>query len=416
MGQSVKRHLTLPIGRVTLFLVRSRLLAPLARGLRQLRRDLGTAAGSLVGRNPPPLVRVTAKRAIPVAHTHTPRPMRVARVVRETADAVTVVLEHPGGEPVVFAAGQFFTLHVRLEDGELAKRAYSASSSPLDASRVSVTVKRVTGGRMSTHMVERLRQGDVIDVLGPSGAFTPLPARGPRRLVLVGGGSGITPLTSIARTLLASEPATRVALVYGNRAREDVIFHDALEALAEEHAATGRFVVRHVLESPPAGWAGGVGQLDGAALDRELRALGIHDSLPTEYFLCGPDPLMHAARAFLTGRGVAHASIHEERFVSAHASRTSAPSAAHTVVVRSRGGARRLVVEPGHTVLEAAFAARVDMPFSCTVGGCGACRVKLVDGDVAMDEPNCLTPEERAGGYVLACMSRPGGPCTLEIA
>jgi ferredoxin len=125
---------------------------------------------------------------------------------------------------------------------------------------------------------------------------------------------------------------------------------------------------------------------------------------------------MHAARAFLTGRGVAHASIHEERFVSAHASRTTSPSAAHTVVVRSRAGSRRLVVEPGHTVLEAAFAARVDMPFSCTVGGCGACRVKLVDGDVAMDEPNCLTPEERAGGYVLACMSRPGGPCTLEIA
>jgi ferredoxin len=86
------------------------------------------------------------------------------------------------------------------------------------------------------------------------------------------------------------------------------------------------------------------------------------------------------------------------------------------VTVRSRGGAQRLVVEPGRTVLEAALGARVDMPFSCTVGGCGACRVKLVEGDVVMDEPNCLTPEERADGYVLACMSRPGGPCTLEVA
>jgi ring-1,2-phenylacetyl-CoA epoxidase subunit PaaE len=416
MGQSVKRHLTLPIGRVTLFLVRSRLLAPFARGLRQLRRDVSTAAGALVGHNPPPLVRVTAKPASPVAPTHTPRPMRVAKLVRETVDAVTVVLEHPDGEPVVFAAGQFFTLHVRLEDGEIAKRAYSASSSPLDAARVSVTVKRVAGGRMSSHLVERLREGDLIDVLGPSGAFTPASGRGPRRVVLVGGGSGITPLTSIARTLLATEADTRVVLVYGNRAREDVIFHDALEALAREHVTTGRFVVRHVLESPPAGWTGGAGLLDGAALERELGAVGEANGVPSEYFLCGPAPLMHAARAFLAGRGVPHVSIHEERFVSAHASRTAAPSAAHTVVVRSRAGARRMVVEPGRTVLEAAFDARVDMPFSCTVGGCGACRVKLVDGDVAMDEPNCLTPEERAGGYVLACMSRPGGPCTLEIA
>jgi ferredoxin len=159
-----------------------------------------------------------------------------------------------------------------------------------------------------------------------------------------------------------------------------------------------------------------VGLLDGAALERELGGLGDTDGAPGEYYLCGPDPLMHAARAFLAGRGVPHASIHEERFVSAHASRTAAPSAAHTVVVRSRAGSRRLVVEPGRTVLEAAFDARVDMPFSCTVGGCGACRVRLVDGEVAMDEPNCLTPDERAGGYVLACMSRPGGPCTLEIA
>jgi ferredoxin-NADP reductase len=394
--------------------VRSRLVVPFARRLGQLRRDVATAAGALIGRNPPPLVRVTGttKRAA----SHTPRPMRVARVVRETTDAVTVVLEHLDGEPVRFAAGQFFTLHVRLDDGEVARRAYSASSSPLDASHVAITVKRVAGGRVSAHIVERLREGDVLDVLGPSGSFTPAPAQGPRRIVLVGGGSGITPLTSIARTLLATEPGTSVVLVYGNRARGDVIFHDALEALARDHGATGRLVVRHVLESPPPGWSGGTGLLDGAALERELGALGDARGVPSEYFLCGPDPLMHAARAFLTGRGVPHGSIHEERFVSAHAGPTAAPSTAHTVVVRSRGGARRLVVEPGHTVLEAAFDARVDMPFSCTVGGCGACRVRLVDGDVAMDEPNCLTPEERADGYVLACMSRPGGPCTLELA
>jgi len=338
--------------------------------------------------------------------------MRVARVVRETADAVTLVLEDTGGEAVRFSAGQFFTLHVRLGGGEIAKRAYSASSSPLDPLRVSVTVKRVEGGCVSTHIVENMREGELLDVLGPSGSFTPAPATGPRRIVLVGGGSGITPLASIARTLLATEPETQIVLVYGNRAWRDVIFRDALEELVQRHAASGRFVLRHVLETPPPGWTGGAGRLDGAALLRELQSLD--PAMPSEYFLCGPDPMMHTVRTALAANGVANASIHEERFVSAHAS-SSSPVATQTVVVRSRAGMHSLPVPPGKTVLEAALDACVDMPFSCTVGGCGACRVRLVEGSLAMDEPNCLTPEERAGGYVLACVSRPGGPCTLEV-
>ena len=388
------------------------LLAPLATRLRTLRRDLASAAASLVGRNPAPVLRTSPRRPFASPPAVAARPMRVARVVRETADAVTLVLEDPRGEPVRFAAGQFFTLRVPLGDGEVAKRAYSASSSPLDAGSVAVTVKRVAGGRVSTHLVERARAGDVLEIIGPSGSFTPAPAAGARVVVLVGGGSGITPLVSIARTLLATEPGTRLVLVYGNRAREDVIFFDALERLASEHAATGRFVVRHVLERPPPGWAGGSGLLDGDALARELDTAG-GAGASAEYYLCGPDPMMRAARACLEGRGVAPPRIREERFVSAHA--TAAPSGPQPVRIRRPGGEERLVVAPGSTVLEAALDARVDVPFSCTVGGCGACRVRLVEGRVAMDEPNCLSPGERAQGYVLACVSRPAGPCTLEV-
>lgn len=383
--------------------------------LRTLRRDLATAAAAFVGRNPPPLVRVVARKAsAAAAPAPSTRTMRVARLVRETADAVTIVLEDVGGEPVRFAAGQFFTLFVPL-GSEVARRAYSASSSPLEPARVSVTVKRVKNGRVSTHLVENLCEGHVLEVLGPSGSFTPPSASGPRRIVLVGGGSGITPLMAIARTLLATEPETRVVLVYGNRAREDVIFHDALERLAADHAETGRFLVRHVLERPAPGWTGGVGLLDGQAMERAMATCG---EPAAEYFLCGPDPMMRAVRSHLAGRGVPHASIHEERFVSAHATSTasSTPPSAHDVRVRKAGAVHRLTVRPGSTVLEAAFEARVDMPFSCTVGGCGACRVRLVDGALSMDEPNCLSPEERAGGYVLACVSRPTADCTLEVA
>jgi ring-1,2-phenylacetyl-CoA epoxidase subunit PaaE len=338
--------------------------------------------------------------------------MRVRRLVRETADAVTVELDDPTGAPVRFAPGQFFTLHLRI-DGELVKRAYSASSSALAPESVSVTVKRVEGGRVSSYVVDRLRVGDAVEVLGPSGSFTPLPSASPRRLLLVGGGSGITPLASIARTLLASEPATRLALVYGNRGIDDVIFRDALDALAA--ASSSAFVVRHVLERPPPGWPGGRGLLDGAALARELDTLGEPDAPTTECFLCGPAPMMAAARACLEGRGVAAERIHEERFVSAHSPAATADLADQAVTVRTGGRERAFVVAAGRTVLEAAIAAGVDMPFSCSVGGCGTCIVRLAEGRVEMDEPNCLTTQERAEGKVLACVSRPASPCSFEV-
>ena len=346
----------------------------------------------------------------------TPRRLRVAAIVRETADAVSVVLEDPTGSPIHFAPGQFFTLHVRVGD-EVLKRAYSASSSALDHQRVAVTVKRVHDGRVSRHVVGHLHEGDAVDVLGPSGAFTPASASEPRLLVLIGGGSGITPLSSIARTLLASEPSTRIALVYGNHALEDVIFKDALDALAAEHAADPpRFRVRHVLQHPPPGWSGGAGLLDGEALARELDGLGDADIAFAEYFLCGPAPMMAAARAALEKRGVASSRIREERFVSAHAAGgASAGSAAQEVTLRMRDGERRVVVAAGRTVLETALDAGIDMPFSCAIGGCGTCRVHLAAGSVVMDEPNCLSPGERAEGYVLACVSRLTSPCTLEV-
>jgi ferredoxin-NADP reductase len=338
--------------------------------------------------------------------------MRVQSVVRETADAVTLVLRDPTGAAVRFAPGQFFTLHLRI-DGEVVKRAYSASSSALAPDSVSVTVKRVEGGRASSYIVDGVREGDAIDVLGPSGSFTPKPSASPRRLVLVGGGSGITPLASIARTVIESEPATRLALVYGNRAVGDAILKGALDALAVERGPA--FVVRHVFERPPGGWQGGTGLLDGAALARELDALGEPDAATTEYFLCGPAPMMAAARACLEGRGVTAGRIHEERFVSAHAAPASEEQTAQPVKVRLGGRAYDFVVPAGSTVLEAAVGAGVDMPFSCSVGGCGTCLVRLVEGRVEMDEPNCLAQGERAEGKVLACVSRPASPCSFEV-
>ncbi len=374
--------------------------------LRALKRDLASLTSSLTGSKP-----ASAAATRPAA-ARGPSRMRVAAVVRETADALTLVLEDAGGQPVRFAPGQFFTLVVPV-GGQSIRRAYSACSDAAQSASVSVTIKRTPDGKVSRHLVENARAGDVYEVLGPSGSFTPAPSAAPRRLVLVGGGSGITPLMAIARTLLPAEPETRIDLVYGNRGIDDVIFREALEALAASHAP--RLRVRHVLQHPPAGWPSPGGLLDGEALARELDALGEADAPTTEYFICGPEPMMRAARELLEGRGIDRARVHQESFAAAHPTAANTPTAPQPVTVLLYGEQHEVVVHPPHTVLEAALEAKVEMPYSCTVGGCGTCRVRLVEGKVVMEEPNCLNDQERARGYVLACVSRPTTPCTLEV-
>ncbi len=370
----------------------------------------------VVGASPSPFVsrRATARVERDVAASLAPRRLRVAQVVRETADAVTLVLEDPLGAPIAFLPGQFFTLLASV-DGEALRRAYSASSSALDSTRVTLTAKRVASGKVSTWLASEAREGMTIDVLGPSGAFTVAPDPEARRhLVLIGGGSGITPLMSIARTILATEPRSFVSLVYGNRGEDDVIFRDALDALAVEHA--GRFTLRHVLSEPPPGWTAGVGLLGSDVAARELALVDLRAELPTDFYVCGPEPMMRAVREVLVARGVEPGRIHEERFASPHLrSSTTREHAAQTVTLRIDGADRRFVVASGQTILEAGLAAGAPMPFSCAMGGCGACKVKLASGDVDMDEPTCLTDEERAAGYVLACCSRPTGPAVLEL-
>lgn len=385
----------------------------------QARRDAAMLVSSLAGRSPSPLVkrrpRPVAVAAVPAPGLHS-RTLRVERVVRETADAVTLVLGDPTGAPITFLPGQFFTV-LETVKGQQLRRAYSASCAPgaEGPSRVSLTIKRVPGGRVSNHLNDTATQGLSLEVLGPSGAFTPEPSDGgPRHLVLLAGGSGITPLMSIARTVLATEPATHVSLVYGNRREADIIFRDALASLARERP--GRFVLRHVLSEPPLGWEGGAGMMDRHRVEEELSALPIYPEEPATYFVCGPEPMMQEARAALLARGIAPERIREERFSQPHLRpNVQGMSGPQPVKVHLRGVARELTVPAGATVLEAALSAGLPMPYSCAMGGCGACKVTLRTGEVRMEEPNCLTAEERARGQVLACVSRPVTPVTVEV-
>ncbi|KAA0921553.1 2Fe-2S iron-sulfur cluster-binding protein [Streptomyces apricus] len=346
------------------------------------------------------------------------REVRVVEVRRETPSAVTLVLEDSGADPrpFDFHPGQFFTL-VADVDGRPVRRAYSASSVP-GSSRLEVTVKRVEGGRFSTHAHRGLRAGNRLAVRGPSGSFHTGP-RPPDEMVLVAAGSGVTPLMSMIRTCLAASPAKgggRIALLCSNRTEDEILFAGELARLVRDHP--GRLSVTHVL-------TGRDGRLDADGVRRWVTALS--PSRDAHYYLCGPEPLMDAVRGVLPGLGIPEELVHHERYTSAADTGTvagtgtvgdigTAVAVPWEMTVEDAGRpVGKVVVEPGRTLLDAGLAAGLPMPHSCTVGTCGDCMVRLRGGEVTQNEPNCLTPQQRADGYVLTCVGCPLSEVTLDI-
>ncbi len=378
----------------------------------QLKRDMRSLVQGIFGDKSAPFDdKQKAGSSAGLKPKHGGRMLTVKEVIKETADAVSVVLADPSGAPISFEAGQFFTLVLRIGKKEI-KRAYSASSPAQETGEVRLTIKEVPGGQASPFIVRDLAAGYELEVLGPSGHFT-VPA-GTKRLVLLGGGSGITPLLSIAKTRLAAGAKEKIDLVFGNRGDKDIIFREELAKLVAEHP--GVLSVRHVLEEG-GDVASRTGRLDQATVLAELDAIGAFEGEEACFFVCGPLGMMDEARAALLSRGVPAARLKEERFVSIADGQSTAEESSESQEVGFiiLGTKKSVFVRPGQTILEAGLDEGLELPNSCTVGGCGTCRVKLVSGKVSMAEPNCLDSDERAQGYVLACCSKPLSPCVLEV-
>jgi ring-1,2-phenylacetyl-CoA epoxidase subunit PaaE len=421
--RSTTRH-TGPMAAASSKLSSTRRLRLVPRALeprvRQLRKDLRSVIAGLRGERPPAWLPRDGSRYAnaPAPGGLATRELEVAEIVRETDDALSLVLRDPGGRELPpIHPGQFFTLLIEL-DGQTLRRAYSVSSDCRERERVAITIKRVAGGRVSNYLNDHAVPGMRMKVLGPSGEFgcTPEPARAqPRKLVLIAGGSGITPMMALLRTLPELEPDCEIALIYANRRREDVIFAEALDELARRHAP--RLTIHHILEHPPAGWSGGRGRGEPAVLGPILDGLALADDPEAVFMLCGPVPMMDGARELLRERGVAPARIVSESFVAPHLradleARTRKPQ---PLTVVHEGREIGLVVRPGQTLLEAGLAAGLSLPYSCAMGGCAACKVELERGEVVMREPNCLGPSEREAGYVLACVASPVSPCRVRV-
>lgn len=335
-------------------------------------------------------------------------PLRVRRVVHETADAASFVLDVPADLQTAFAyeAGQFLTFRVHV-DGQVHHRCYSMSSAPAVDDDLQVTVKRVPGGVVSNWMIDSLGPGDLVEASAPAGVFCLAP--GDDDLVAFSAGSGITPVFSLLKTALATTDR-RVCLYYANRDRDAVIFRTELDALVDRYP--GRLEVVHHLDVER-------GFVDAGAVSPYARPA------PADVYVCGPTPFMDIVEGTLLTHGIAADKVHIERFTPGEPSTNgddvapgdstaggdpgAAGNGASATRVTIELGGRTATVDhrAGTTILQTARQMGMAPPFSCESGSCATCMAKLVEGTVKMHVNDVLTDDEVAEGWVLTCQSVP---------
>lgn len=335
--------------------------------------------------------------------------LTIKEIHKETDEAVTLVFESPE-QPFDYLPGQFLTLILPIESKKV-RRSYSLSSSPFLDESPAITIKRVSGGKASNYLNDHMKVGDSFQVMAPAGHFTPgLDPSNRQQYIMLAGGSGITPIMSMIKSVLKVEPQSKVCLIYQNRHKKSIIFHEALRQLVADYP--DRFAVVHVLSQPEDGWQGRSGRLDASMTKVLLDELHISKPEEAQYFMCGPTGLMDSFLAGLDSCGVNHKQIHKESFFTDAAPAPTRPATdnqTHQVTILLDGEEHQVQVPPEKSILEAALDDNIDMPFSCQSGLCTACRGKVLSGEVEMSEEDGLSEEELAEGYVLNCVGHPKG-------
>jgi ring-1,2-phenylacetyl-CoA epoxidase subunit PaaE len=344
----------------------------------------------------------------------TPRFHRLAvnDLRREAADAVSLTFVIPrelAGE-YRFNPGQYLTLRTMM-DGEEVRRSYSICSGP-DDGELRIAVKKVDGGAFSSWAADELKAGDELEVMTPTGRFGVAPAPDEAR-VYVGfaAGSGITPILSIVKGVLAREPNSQFFLFYGNRSTSGMMFLEALEELKDRYLQ--RLSLFHVISGEEQDIPILHGRLDGEKARVLLRSLVPAETVD-HVFICGPTGMSEDIEATCRDIGIAGDRIHVERFVSGLGGKprpkavvpTSAPPKAHAALIID-GKRREVPVAEGEAILDAALRAGVDLPFACKGGMCSTCRAKLVEGAAQMDVNYSLEPWELKAGFILTCQAKP---------
>ncbi|MFI1201094.1 1,2-phenylacetyl-CoA epoxidase subunit PaaE [Streptomyces sp. NPDC020883] len=334
-------------------------------------------------------------------------PLQVREIERLTDDAVAVTFTVPPELRATFRhiPGQHIALR-RTVDGREIRRTYSICTPATDDPVLRVGIRLVEDGAFSTYALKELAVGDTVDVMAPAGRFTLAPR--PGRFVGIVGGSGITPVLSIATTLLARRPDAHFCLIRSDRTTASAMFLEEVADLKDRHPE--RFQLVHVLSREERQTGLPSGRLDQERLRTLLPALLRTDAVDG-WFLCGPYGLVQGAEQALRALGVPRTRIHEEIFHLDNGAAVPAPATtvpAHSTVTATLDGrSGTWPVHDGESLLEAVLRNRPDAPYACKGGVCGTCRAFLVSGEIRMDRNFALESEEVDAGYVLACQSHP---------
>jgi ring-1,2-phenylacetyl-CoA epoxidase subunit PaaE len=335
--------------------------------------------------------------------------LRIAEVRRETPECISLAFEVPPplADAFRYVPGQHLSLRTVL-GGEELRRSYSICSG-LDDGELRVAIKKVGGGRFSAWANDALQPGQMIDVMTPDGRFTvPVDPAHQKHYLAFAAGSGITPILSLAKTLLAREPRSRFTLVYGNRRAAGTMFIEELSALKDRYLT--RFVLLPVFSREEQEVALFNGRIDAEKVRQILAALVPADDID-EAFVCGPASMLDEVEQELVNSGVPPEHVHVERFGTPGAASEvmAAEDAADAHVTILMDGVRREVEFHKHhgSVLDAGRAAGLDLPYSCKGGMCCTCRAKLLDGEVKMHKNFALEKADLDAGFVLTCQSYP---------
>lgn len=340
--------------------------------------------------------------------------LAVTRVQQETSDAVSIYF-NAAGQIDSFYPGQFLTLVLPFDGRGGVRRSYSICTTPDQLPEIGVCVKRVDNGLVSNLLNDNAKEGQQYEIIEPYGQFslnhkiTVLPT-----LVLIGAGSGITPLMSILKTALFHLSQPKIVLLYGNRDEENIIFKDELIRLQEAHS--DRFQLIHTLTQPKlTGFSQFTGRIDADKVASILAIPEVRQDANTNFYVCGPEGMMHTAVETLEKLGIPKNRLHKESFYHAPkvdtstASDSSLTEQSIPVTILFEGQQHEVMVEQGQGILEAALDHGLDLPYACQMGICGMCRAVKVSGKMVIGDQESLSEDEIAEGACLTCVGHPVG-------